>query len=1126
MRKSVFLSLLVCSLPSAAFATTITGGYVGNQTWTPAGNPYVIQGDVTIPPGAFLGIQAGVEVRFASTDSQASGLDTNRIELTVQGSLVVQGTVDSAVNFYAQTGTAPSTWYGIVVGAAATSVTIAHTRILHAHSGVSTSAAGAALDLSDAVIRDGGTYGLHIMAGTPTIDRVAISNIPTGIQIDGGSPTIKHALVFRSTNAGFVVNGATSTIIDHATVSGGPACILFTAPLTLRDSIVTGCAQGVVRNTNSVVYTGSNNDVWNNTANYVDQSGGTPPAPGPSSFSAYPIFVSDNDFRLTSNSPCRNSDSLGGDMGARPYGGSATPGLYGTLWANTTLPSGLSVANGDLTVAPGVTLTLSPGARLLFGGGDIMKAYNDSAHSELRILGTLSAIGTGGMPITLTGGAAGSGAWWGVEIAPSATATVLDNVVIEKAQLGLWHRATAGQTIRRVTVTDAASAGIRFSTTPAVADALTVSAASTGIEVDGGTPTVRNALVTGSMVRGIHIGAPTTVENATISGGPACVYLDSSLTLRNSIVTSCEKGVSRGDDGNAYTGAYNDVWGNGVNYDTGTGASAPAAGTGSISANPQFVSGTDFHLQGSSVCIDAGTTSGATNDRDGLPRPLNGDGVNGTAWDIGAYEYATAAGPCGDGAVTGTEACDDGPANGTYGHCNAACTAMGPRCGDGVMNGPEACDDGNSINTDACLNTCVAASCGDGFTQAGVEECDDANGVDTDACVACHNATCGDGRVRAGVEQCDDGNTSDADACVACHPATCGDGHIRAGVEQCDDGNTSNNDACLNSCVPASCGDGFVRTGVEICDDGNTADGDNCSSTCGSSAPVCGDGMIQGSEQCDDGNAVSTDACVMCHNATCGDGVVRVGVEDCDDGNAVNDDGCSNSCRRSRCGDGIRQSGEQCDDGNAVNDDACSNTCQNRHCGDGIVQPGEQCDDGNSNNTDACLNTCASAKCGDGFRYAGVEACDDGNGIPGDGCSASCTIEVRTPDAGLSTPDGGGVFQDGGSPPHDGGSPPDVGGVSIVDGGAPALADASPVDAGAGADALTSADAERPSTGASLDGAVVPTQVDVDAGTSASKKAKGGCNCNVSDGNAQGTGLWLGVLAVPLALRLRRRRRR
>ncbi|MBW2456291.1 MAG: DUF4215 domain-containing protein [Deltaproteobacteria bacterium] len=52
-------------------------------------------------------------------------------------------------------------------------------------------------------------------------------------------------------------------------------------------------------------------------------------------------------------------------------------------------------------------------------------------------------------------------------------------------------------------------------------------------------------------------------------------------------------------------------------------------------------------------------------------------------------------------------------------------------CGDGLVEPPEQCEDQNQDNTDACLNTCQDASCGDGFVHSGVEECDegDQNGL-------------------------------------------------------------------------------------------------------------------------------------------------------------------------------------------------------------------------------------------------------------------------------------------------------------------------------------------------------------------------------------------------------------
>lgn len=80
----------------------------------------------------------------------------------------------------------------------------------------------------------------------------------------------------------------------------------------------------------------------------------------------------------------------------------------------------------------------------------------------------------------------------------------------------------------------------------------------------------------------------------------------------------------------------------------------------------------------------------------------------------------------------------DGGSGPTVGVGGAGGMPGGPVCGDGQLDAAEACDDGNTDNTDACLATCVLASCGDGFTQAGVEQCDDGNLLPGDGC----SATC------------------------------------------------------------------------------------------------------------------------------------------------------------------------------------------------------------------------------------------------------------------------------------------------------------------------------------------------------------------------------------------------
>ena len=228
----------------------------------------------------------------------------------------------------------------------------------------------------------------------------------------------------------------------------------------------------------------------------------------------------------------------------------------------------------------------------------------------------------------------------------------------------------------------------------------------------------------------------------------------------------------------------------------------------------------------------------------------------------------------------------------------------------------------------------------------------------------------------------------------------------------------------------AVCGDKALG-GEEECDDGNVEDGDGCSSSCmievGYSCvhyavppypcgvsedwcmPVCGDGLVLGSEvweegYCDDGNLESGDGCSRGCQVECG--------YTC---------GASRDTCETVCGDGLRAGSEACDDGNSLDGDGCSSTCEveagwtcsmeacrtswcSTVCGDGLVLGSEECDDGNYWAYDGCSGCqvecgwdCSGGECagicGDGMRK-GAEECDDGNTDSGDGCSRYCMVEA------------------------------------------------------------------------------------------------------------------------------------
>lgn len=153
---------------------------------------------------------------------------------------------------------------------------------------------------------------------------------------------------------------------------------------------------------------------------------------------------------------------------------------------------------------------------------------------------------------------------------------------------------------------------------------------------------------------------------------------------------------------------------------------------------------------------------------------------------------------CGDGKVTGSEACDDSnivtekecpysPQPSTCTGCSADCTQTlegltGPSCGDKVKNGPEACDDGNTMTETSCpvgqvsCKAC-AGDCSTELTLSGLctrdEQCGSGNYCDSrgvcasklESGVACSASNqCGSGSCADGV-CC---NTACGGACDSC----------------------------------------------------------------------------------------------------------------------------------------------------------------------------------------------------------------------------------------------------------------------------------------------------------------------------------------------------------------------
>ena len=968
----------------------LTGTLWVDTTLSAAGSPYTVTGDLTVPAGVTLTIDPGVRLSFTTSDEMAAGLDTARPELAIAGTLDAAGTVGSPVTLSSASPGAGA-WFGVILEDGSATSTIRHVVIERARLGL-THDATTGMTISDLTVQDCSERGVAILRGSPTLERLRATRTVYGVEVArAASATIDEALIWNQTSFGVAISTDAftpgDTVVSQSTIYDSRIGVYLapsngtTHTVRVIDSILTAnLTYGAYRTTPAygtleVTYT----DAWGNGTNLYYATGTT------GNISTNPLYVSaPTNLRLTSRSPARLVGSVGQDLGALPFISDATANLAGTLYSNTSLAAGTPhVVTGDLVVPLGVTLTLEPGARLDFATTDEMASGNDPARVELIVYGTLEVNGTTASPVTLSSASTATNAWYGVRMEEGSGGSTVEGVIIERARRGLTHDSSVPGTFEDLTVRDCSEVGVDVLRGSPTFDRLTATRTVFGVSVaPQASATIRNALIFDQTSHGVSVStnastpADSVIHSSTIDGCSSGVHLNAysgttrAVRVQSSILT-----------GNSFWGAgrnttsygtlevtYTNAWGNGTDLYRTTGT------TGNISADPLYEGSGDYHLTTGSPAIDAGDAAGApSTDRDGVARPLDGDGLGGAEYDMGAYELALPM--CGNGVIESGEVCDDGAMNGTYGFCAVGCASLGPRCGDGIPNGTEDCDDANAVETDACLSTCVAASCGDGYLRAGVEACDDGNGTDGDACTnACTLAVCGDGVVRVGVEACDDGNAVDGDACTnACGMASCGDGIVYLGMEDCDDGNAINTDSCVVGCVNASCGDSYVHDGVEACDDGNMVDGDGCTNAC--ALRTCGDGVVQAGEACDDGNASDTDDCLnTCMRASCGDGKRHVGVEACDDGNSADTDECLSTCQDASCGDGYLWDGaEECDDGNGADGDGCDGTCMSEDLPDGGV-PDSGTGDGGAT--------------GDG----GVIDADSGIDITGDGGCGCVTV--------------------------------------------------------------------------------------------------------------------------------------
>ncbi|MEO8190422.1 MAG: right-handed parallel beta-helix repeat-containing protein, partial [Acidobacteriota bacterium] len=198
LRTAAILVIAALALPGPVSAQTSVSGVVSaSTTWTAAGSPYIVTGDVYVQGvGApVLTIQPGVTVKFNANATLYIGYNPS-------GGLQAVGTAAQPILFTANTATpTPGYWRGIWLWtyAAATSQ-IAYATV--SYGGVSNN-----------------NGGININGSSPTVSNVTVqNNIHSGITVTGGAAAISN-VTSTGNQWGMVMLGTTTASVSGSSLT-------------------------------------------------------------------------------------------------------------------------------------------------------------------------------------------------------------------------------------------------------------------------------------------------------------------------------------------------------------------------------------------------------------------------------------------------------------------------------------------------------------------------------------------------------------------------------------------------------------------------------------------------------------------------------------------------------------------------------------------------------------------------------------------------------------------------------------------------------------------------------------------------------------------------------------------
>lgn len=333
----------ITTVPARA-ATSIPGRTLAiDETWTPDGNPYLISGDIIIPPCRKLTIKAGTDVQLLLSDKDHTTIWPGFVAFVVSGQILIEGSPASPVVFEPGPGTSSFMWpwFGIYFRSGATGSRIEYAELNQPEVGLYFEKASP----TNAIIRTRISHpasGVQSNDGTLVLDGVVVDGAFTGVEMLRGH-LINCVLIGKGDGVGVELEQLQTMRSRLTNVSIHNFAVglnLYYGSVTMNNSIVT-CETPI--NTNAWVTLNLANDDIYPAADSISC---------PSCFSADPRYVADRDLHLQPTSPCIDAATT---ADVPDHDADGTPRPLGAGWdvgAYELAPSGDAGVGG-----PGLDMT-------------------------------------------------------------------------------------------------------------------------------------------------------------------------------------------------------------------------------------------------------------------------------------------------------------------------------------------------------------------------------------------------------------------------------------------------------------------------------------------------------------------------------------------------------------------------------------------------------------------------------------------------------------------------------------------------------------------------------------------------------------------------------------------------